>query len=235
MRKIIFLIGMFIPMVCLGQHTITTKDAQTLNVKLLAVGDSTITYQQKDGKKAKTRSIMLKDVESYKVKEGITYKVVLPKRDTIVEITRDTVFSFIVDGEMEDYNMTRAGNPNEMIGKALKTTGTISMSIGVPCLAAGISCLLYANLLPSATEGYTTSKTAAAQSSDLKYIMVEEYIRKMEGYNGKVKAAETAGYILTPLGGGLTIVGIPMFLYGKKIGELKVNYTGNGAGVSMNF
>ena len=135
----------------------------------------------------------------------------------------------------EPINQERAGDPNQMVAQTFTTTGIISMSVGVPCLAAGISCLLYANLLPNATDGFTTSKTLAAQSDDLKYITVEEYIKKMEGYNGKRDAALTAGYILTPMGGALTIVGVPMYLYGKKIGEMKVNYTGNGAGLAFNF
>lgn len=132
-------------------------------------------------------------------------------------------------------NLQRAANPNEVVGKAFVTTGTISIAVGVPCLAAGISCLLYANLLPAATNGFTTNKATAAANTDLKYITLEEYLKKMENHNGKVQAASTAGYILTPLGGALTIMGIPMYIHGKKISELQLQYTGNGAAITMNF
>ncbi|MCM1034914.1 MAG: hypothetical protein NC038_00190 [Paludibacter sp.] len=137
--------------------------------------------------------------------------------------------------QMESVDRNRASDPNVMVGRALTTTGTVSMSVGVPCLAAGMGCLLYANLLPSATKGYTTGTTAVAVSDDLQYITVEEYVKKMDSYNGKVQAATTAGCILTPLGGALTIVGIPMYLHGKKIADLNVQYTGNGAGIAFNF
>ena len=51
----------------------------------------------------------------------------------------------------------------------------------------------------------------------------------------KKNAANTAGYILTPMGGALTIIGVPLYLYGKKMMQVNINYTGNGAGVSATF
>lgn len=129
----------------------------------------------------------------------------------------------------------RAANPNVELGKALKNTGVISMSVGVPCVAAGIASLVYANMLPNPTAGYTTSQSLANQNPNLQYMSVSEYVAKLEDYNGKVHAANNAGYLLTGAGAALTIVGIPLYCYGKHIMTLKVNYTGNGAGLALNF
>ena len=45
----------------------------------------------------------------------------------------------------------------------------------------------------------------------------------------------TAGYVLMPMGAALTIVGVPLHVHGKRIAELNFNYTGNGAGMALNF
>jgi len=43
----------------------------------------------------------------------------------------------------------------------------------------------------------------------------------------------TAGLALTPVGAGLTIISIPLIVHGKRVSQLNLNYTGNGAGVSV--
>lgn len=50
----------------------------------------------------------------------------------------------------------------------------------------------------------------------------------------KTKCA-TTGYVLMSTGAALTIVGIPLHVHGKRIAELNFNYTGNGAGLALNF
>lgn len=129
---------------------------------------------------------------------------------------------------------TQPADPNVSVGQAIKNTGLISMSIGAPCVAAGLASLLYANLLPNPVVGYTTSQSLAAERDDLQYMSASEYIGKLEEYNGKVKAANNAGYLLVGSGAALTIIGIPLYCYGKKM-TLNVNYTGNGAGLALNF
>lgn len=128
-----------------------------------------------------------------------------------------------------------AADPNVELGKALKNTGIISMSVGVPCVAAGLASLLYAEFLSNPTAGYTTSQTLAAQYKNLEYMSATEYIDKLQDYNGKVHAAQNAGYLLTGAGAALTIVGIPLYCYGKHLMTLEVNYTGNGAGLALKF
>ena len=45
----------------------------------------------------------------------------------------------------------------------------------------------------------------------------------------------TAGYVLMPFGAALTVVGIPLYINGQRIADININYTGNGAGVAVNF
>ena len=45
----------------------------------------------------------------------------------------------------------------------------------------------------------------------------------------------SAGICLAAIGGTLTVVGIPLHIHGKKIMTMNVNYTGNGAGVALQF
>lgn len=141
-----------------------------------------------------------------------------------------------IHAQVVQVNQTgNAANPNVEIGKAIKTTGIISMAVGLPCVIAGVTSLLYAEYMPNPTQGYTTSKELASKSSDLKYMSANDYIRQMEIYNGKVRTANNAGCILTSAGAALTIVGIPLYHCGKRIMTLDINYTGNGAGMALNF
>ena len=126
----------------------------------------------------------------------------------------------------------RAANPNQVVGEAMKTTGTVSLAVGVPCLAAGMACLMYANFVPNPLAGYTTNP--ANTDSRLQYLSLDDYRSKAEAFTASTHAAEVAGYILMPMGGALTVVGIPLYIKGNKL-TMNVNYTGNGAGLALNF
>lgn len=128
----------------------------------------------------------------------------------------------------------RAANPNQVVGEAMKTTGTVSLAVGVPCLAAGMACLMYANFVPNPMANYTTNQTRANADNRLQYLSLDEYRTKAEAFTASTHAAEVAGYILTPMGGALTVVGIPLYIKGNKL-TMSVNYTGNGAGLALNF
>ena len=145
-------------------------------------------------------------------------------------------FAMSMNAQMaQPSNAEQAADPNVEIGKALQTTGAISMSVGIPCVVAGVASLLYAEFLPNPTAGYTTRQALADQYKDLEYMSARDYIAKLEEYNGKVRAANNAGLILTSTGAALTIIGVPLYCYGKRIMTLNVNYTGNGAGLALNF
>lgn len=101
-----------------------------------------------------------------------------------------------------------ANNPNYALGKALKVSGATSLGLGVPCLAAGLAACIAGNVMYVGKSG--------------------------SGLATKSQLLETSYYLL-PIGASLTIVGIPLYVEGKKIMEVNVNYTGNGIGLSMNF
>lgn len=107
------------------------------------------------------------------------------------------------------------GNVNNIaIGEAFEITGITALSIGVPCLAAGLSCCIAGHLLPLETNYY-----GIPYASDLAI---------------RTRCLESS-YYLFGIGASLTIVGIPLYVHGKKIMEMNINYTGNGAGLAFKF
>ena len=100
------------------------------------------------------------------------------------------------------------GNPNYALGKAMKVSGVTSLCVGIPCLAAGLATCIAGNV--SYVSKYGTGLTTKAQLLE-------------------------ASYYLLPIGASLTIVGIPLYVKGKEIMDLNVNYTGNGVSLTMNF
>lgn len=110
-------------------------------------------------------------------------------------------------------NHLMAANPNEVIGRALKSTGATAIGFGIPSLLAGTALIIYGK-----TGVVDSPKTQADADKN----------------ETKAKCA-TAGCVLMPFGAALTIVGIPLYVHGKRIAELNVNYTGNGAGVAVKF
>ena len=115
------------------------------------------------------------------------------------------------------------GNPNVAIGRAIKNAGTVSMTIGIPCLAAGVATCIAGHIKNNTTID-TTDPTKAAEDA--------KAIADKEESKGKMKEAS---YYLLSTGSALTIVGIPLHICGKRIMELNVNYTGNGAGLALKF
>lgn len=107
----------------------------------------------------------------------------------------------------------RAANPNLVIGNALKKTGGTCIGVGIPSLFVGTILVAYGN-----TGLVAVPKTQADIDKNLS--------------KGK---CSTAGCVLLPMGAALTIVGIPLHVHGKRIAEMNINYTGNGAGLSLNF
>lgn len=100
----------------------------------------------------------------------------------------------------------QAANPNVAIGKAFKSTGSVCMAIGVPSLVTGSILTII---------GYRNIGNFA--NAD------------------KYSKIATAGCVLMPFGAALTVVGIPLYINGQRIADININYTGNGAGVSVNF
>lgn len=101
-------------------------------------------------------------------------------------------------------------NPHFAIGASLKKAGKVLMVAGVPCLAAGlVACIA----------GHTMHVGDDINSS------------KIKTKNNLIESS----YYLLPIGASLTLVGIPIYVEGKKIMDLNINYTGNGAGLALCF
>ena len=92
-----------------------------------------------------------------------------------------------------------------MTGDALTSAGKTALSIGIPSLLTGGALLIIGNLKSSNMDYFTQAGCA------------------------------TAGYVLMPFGGALTVVGIPLIIKGKQLMEIDFNYTGNGAGMTVHF
>jgi len=115
--------------------------------------------------------------------------------------------------EKEKRNRVLAANPNEVIGKAFKNTGAVCIGVGIPSLVVG-----------SILMGIGCSDVKATDNP------IDDQNKAKTHAN-----CTTAGCVLMSTGAALTIVGIPLHIHGKRIAELKFNYTGNGAGMSVDF
>ena len=100
---------------------------------------------------------------------------------------------------------TLPSNPNEVIGRAFLSTGGVALGIGLPCFVAGIATCVAGNV------NVTTSN-------------IEQKANCVE-----------ASYYLFGVGASLTIISIPLIVHGRRIADMKVNYTGNGVGTTVNF
>ena len=96
-------------------------------------------------------------------------------------------------------------NPNEVIGRAFLSTGGVALGIGLPCFVAGIATCVAGNV------------NVATSNIEQKANCVE------------------ASYYLFGVGASLTIISIPLIVHGRRIADMKVNYTGNGVGTTVNF
>ena len=127
-----------------------------------------------------------------------------------------TEVAVVSNGQQSTVYTSKPGDPNYMIGKALKSTGGVAIGIGVPCAVAG-AILLAAG--KSAEKSLYNPDNVSLNLKDIK----------------SSSDLQLAGCILLPLGASLTIVGIPLYAHGKKIMTMNFNYTGNGVGLAMEF
>lgn len=104
------------------------------------------------------------------------------------------------------------GDPNLAVANALKKTGVFSIGVGVPVLALGAALVGY---------GYGSKGTEIAPGI---------YAHSVSEAN-----CQAAGLVLMGVGGGMTLIGIPMYVNAKKAIEVQLNAMSNGAGVAINF
>lgn len=138
-----------------------------------------------------------------------------PENNRFIFRTREEIQAKIRAKKQEE-SQIRMGDPNYVIGKAMKTTGGSCMGIGVPMAFVG------AILVGVGSKEVTVNDK-----------MSEKEIKDAV-YKAKTRAnCMMAGCVLLPLGASFTVVGIPLFVQGKQFMEMKVNYTGKGAGLTF--
>ena len=192
---------------------VTTIDGSQIKGLYLMWTDTTIVvkvvdnldaYKQKYGSDVinlnASQVMLLKiDGEKYQLYEGCfltTDDIKMKQRQKQEELKR----------QIEEANKN---NVHYAIGKALKNTGTVSLSIGVPCFVAGIACVSAQHIMQKDEKGRLSLE--------------------------QIGNVAEAGYYLLPIGASLTIVGIPLYIHGKNIMQMEIKYTGTGAGIAQNF
>lgn len=165
-------------------------------------------------KPSRVKYFTISNVGRYEVEDG---KFVPTAKAQAKLIRRENKLAKIEERK----RILNAANPNEVIAKAFKTTGDICIIAGIPATVAGAILLGI---------GYKKDDTKTSPNHE-NMPQEDANVEKSK----KRANCGTAGCILLPFGAALTLVGFPLHIHGKRIGEIKVNYTGNGAGITMNF
>lgn len=197
MRKIILILMIGI-VSCLTSYAQDLKlkltTGQTLVGTLAGATDSTVTIMMGDGENIKPLVVPASKIFTGKLPHNGS---IIIHDGRVVLITRESIREQKKSKECELYS-----NPHYAIGQALKKSGITALSIGVPCLAAGLATCIV---------GYTAKTSVESMG-----------------------CATAAPYLLGA-GAALTIVGIPLYVEGKKVLEFNITYSGNGTGIVMNF
>ena len=170
-------------------------------------GTDTITFRMAD----------IREVYMYN-KTFVPYEGKLVAKKSVTSKLGSEV-AIVSNGNQSSIYTSKPGDPNYMIGKALKSTGGVAIGFGIPCTVAGAILLAVGSTEPS------INPNANSLSEILEIVNKGASKEKMQA----------AGSILLPIGASLTIVGIPLYAHGKKIMTMNFNYTGNGVGVAMQF
>lgn len=154
------------------------------------------------------KKITPNEVLYYEISEEGRYvskdgQFVFDESTKIIPVAQDTV----ITAKPIAKKAVMPSNPNEVIGRAMTTCGGVALGIGVPVLTVGTILTIAGHVMH--TDGLLDPKTKTKQ-----------------------RCCE-AGCYLMPIGASLTIIGIPLMVEGRKIMDLKINYTGNGVGLAL--
>lgn len=218
MKRLIFIIAVVFATTSLAAQSnvkVTTNDGVTTSGYFVEGTDSIYTIRHQVDKGGKygfdTLSFHMQDI--YEVK--MYGKVFVPVNGKLVlkkSLQNDKTTNY---ASVDTYR-AKPSNPNLVIGKALKSTGSTAIGVGVPCLVAG-----------AVMWHFGLQNTVGDMTSNPMNLTVD---KAMSG-----SRLASAGICLAAIGGTLTVVGIPLHIHGKKIMTMNVNYTGNGAGVALQF
>lgn len=211
MKKVIFILSlMLVPYVAQAENikVILTKARNPIEGTVLSFSD-TLVVMEPNAAPGQSIELTPERVQYFSIDGiGIYYSKggkFVPNAKTKAKLDKAKLSK--IEYEQGGHNL------NEEIAKAFKSTGGICLGIGIPTLIAGSVLVGIGN---SSTNGN-------GNISD----MISETDMKSK--------CAIAGYIFMSTGATLTIIGVPLHIHGKHIADLNFNYTGNGAGVSLNF
>ena len=223
MKRIVLILALTVSAIAtfaLDPVKVTTSDGRLISGYFIDGNDSTYTIKCTDRYVinkygADTITFRMTDIRQVYMynQTFVPYEGQLVAKKSITT-KHGTEVAVVSNGQQSTVYTSKPGDPNYMIGKALKSTGGVAIGIGVPCAVAGAILLAAGKSMQNSID-YTKPEDGkrSIKSSDL----------------------QLAGCILLPLGASLTIVGIPLYAHGKKIMTMNFNYTGNGVGVAMQF
>ena len=232
MKRIVLILALAVSAIAtfaLDPVKVTTSDGRLINGYFIDGTDSTYTIKCADSYiinkyGADTITFLMTDIrqvymynQAYVPYDG---KLVAKKSIASKHGTEAAVLSY--DNKSTIYTY-QPGDPNLVIGKALKSTGGVAIGVGVPCTVAGAILLAVGQ-----------SKLHNNNILDNKNVTIKDVVNYYDQQES-IQNLHLAGCILLPLGASLTIVGIPLYAHGKKIMTMNFNYTGNGVGVAMEF
>ena len=225
MKRIVLILALAVSAIAtfaLDPVKVTTSDGRLISGYFIDGNDSTYTIKCTDRYVinkygADTITFRMTDIRQVYMynQTFVPYEGQLVAKKSITT-KHGTEVAVVSNGQQSTVYTSQPGDPNLVIGKALKSTGGVSIGVGVPCAVAGAILLAAGKSAEKSlydTSNVSSTLKAGRKSSDL----------------------QLAGCILLPLGASLTIVGIPLYAHGKKIMNMNFNYTGNGVGVAMQF
>lgn len=230
-RFLLVLIEIFVASACLNAQNVNVllKDGTEISGELISYSESILVIEPdafiKHSKRLKPKSVTSFEIdgvgrffsndEKFILDESTVKKYVSPQQELTDNLAKDSLKNVPTNfwqRVLEERNVSKKSttktlpsNPNEIIGQAFSTTGLVALNVGLPCLAAGIATCIAGNV------GFTESNLKS-----------------------KAQCVE-ASYYLFGVGASLTIISIPLIVHGRRIANMKVNYTGNGVGTTVNF
>lgn len=212
MKKLLFMVmAIFAISVNASVVQVYLINGKTIKGELLSYNESELAIEPDVLIKYK-RVLHPNEVEYFEI-EGVGRCNSIDGKFVFDESTKIIQTEEVVAKYQPQLRKVQPSTPNEVIGQAFKTVGNTCISLGIPSLVVGTILIVYGN----------TGIVASPKTID----EANKILTKSK--------CSTAGCVLLPFGSALTIVGVPLRVHGKRIAELNVNYTGNGAGLAINF
>ena len=232
MKRIVLILALAVSAIAtfaLDPVKVTTSDGRLINGYFIDGTDSTYTIKCADSYiinkyGADTITFRMTDIRQVYMynQTFVPYEGQLVAKKSITT-KHGTEVAVVSNGQQSTVYTSKPGDPNLVIGKALKSTGGVAIGVGVPCTVAGAILLAVGQ-----------SKLHNNNILDNKNVTIKDVVNYYDQQE-TIQNLNLAGCILLPLGASLTIVGIPLYAHGKKIMTMNFNYTGNGVGVAMQF